>query len=90
MTVEDLAAAADMSTGNISALENRRQGFSDEGLSKLANALATTPAALLSINPKDEPTGDFWHMWGQASVDQRRQLSEIARTIVIPPPKTKR
>jgi transcriptional regulator with XRE-family HTH domain len=83
MTVEELADKADMSTGNISAIENRRQGYSDDSLARLAEALRTTPGALLTVDPSDPTTGDFWHTWGQASADQRRQLSEIAKTIVI-------
>lgn len=84
MTVEGLAEAAGMSTGNISAIENRRQGYSDESLAALAAALKTTPGALLTVNPEDGATGDFWHLWDQATDSQRGQLAEIARTIVRP------
>ena len=59
MTVEELAVAAKMSTGNISAIENRRQGYSHDGLNKLARALKTTTGALLSVNPLEANTKDF-------------------------------
>lgn len=84
MTVEGLAEAAEMSTGNISAIENRKQGYSDESLAALAIALKTTTGALLTVNPEDTTTGDFWHIWSQATEAQRGQLADIARTIVQP------
>lgn len=87
MTVEGLAEAADMSQGNLSAIENLRQGYSDESLAALAHALKTTTGALLNVDPSNSATGDFWHMWGQANEDQRTQLAEIAKTIIRPKPK---
>lgn len=84
MTVEALAEAADMSQGNLSAIENLRQGYSDESLAKLAHALKTTTGALLNVDPNEGTTGDFWALWGQATADQKSQLAEIARTIVRP------
>lgn len=78
MTVEELAEAAAMSTGNISAIENRRQGYSDDGLRKLAVALKTTPEALLGIDPLSEGTGDFWPLWAKASPEDRQLLTDMA------------
>lgn len=83
-TVETLAEEAGLSVGNVSAIENQRQGYSAESLAALADALRTTPGALLTVNPDEEATGDFWHIWGQASEAQRGQLAEIARTLVRP------
>ena len=82
MTVEQLAEAAEMSTGNLSALENRRQGYSAEGLDKLAHALHTTPAALLAVDPLSEGTGEFWQFWERASPKDRVTLTIIAGRIV--------
>lgn len=84
MTVAALAEAADMSTGNLSALENRQQGPSDKGLAKLANALKTTPGALLNVDPTEEGTGDFWRMWERASEPQREKIADAAKIILRP------
>lgn len=82
MTVEELAEAAGMSTGNISALENRRQGYSDDGLRKLAAALKTTPEALLGVDPLSEGTGDFWPLWERANAKDRQFLTDMAGRLV--------
>lgn len=71
-----------MSTGNISAIENRRQGYSTEGLEKLAHALKTTSGALLEINPLDETTGRFWPLWDQASPENRETLRIMAERLI--------
>jgi len=82
MTVEELAEAAGMSTGNISALENHRQGHSTEGLEKLAHALKTTPDALLGVDPLSEGTGQFWPLWERASAKDRQFLIDMAGRLV--------
>lgn len=84
MTVEELAEAAEMSTGNLSALENRRQGHSDAGLNRLAKALKTTPGALLNVNPSSEEAGDFWALWERASPKDRQTLTIMAERLVGP------
>jgi transcriptional regulator with XRE-family HTH domain len=82
MTVDDLSAATGMSTGNISALENRRQGYSAEGLEKLAKALKTTPAALLGVNPLADGTDSFWLIWEKTSPQDRETLKIMANRLV--------
>lgn len=82
MTVEQLADAAEMSTGNLSAIENRRQGYSPESLERLAHALKTTPGALLTVNPMDETTGDFWPLWERASPEARETLRIMAGRLI--------
>jgi transcriptional regulator with XRE-family HTH domain len=82
MTVAQLAETAEMSTGNVSALENRRQGYSPEGLEKLAKALRTTPTALLEVNPLKDDIGSFWPLWQRASKDDREMLKSMAERLV--------
>ena len=84
MTVEELAAAADMSTGNISAIENGRQGYSAEGLEKLAHALKTTTGALLTVNPLAGGTGEFWALWERANAKDRETLTIMAERLIGP------
>lgn len=71
-----------MSTGNISALENRRQGYSGEGLEKLSNALKTTPAALLGVNPLADGSDSFWLLWEKASPQDRETLKIMAGRLI--------
>lgn len=82
MTVEKLSEATGMSTGNISALENRRQGYSAEGLDKLAKALKTTPASLLGVNPMADGTDSFWLVWERTSPQDRETLKIMAERLV--------
>jgi transcriptional regulator with XRE-family HTH domain len=82
MTVEQLAEASGMSTGNISALENRRQGYSAQGLEKLSKALRTTSDALLKVNPLAEGTETFWPLWERASPKDRETLTIMAGRLV--------
>lgn len=84
MTVAALAEAAEMSIGNLSELENRRQGYSDETLWKLAKALKTTPGALLNVDPTGNGTGDFWPIWERASETQRQKITDAAKIILRP------
>lgn len=85
MTVAQLAEAAGMSTGNVSALENRRQGYSPEGLEKLAHALKTTATALLEINPLRDDIGSFWPLWQRASKQDREILRNMAERLTTSP-----
>ncbi len=82
MTVDQLAEATGLSTGNISALENHRQGYSAQGLEKLAAALKATPSALLGINPLAEGAGSFWQLWERAKPEDRETLRIMAERLV--------
>lgn len=82
VTVEQLAELAGMSTGNLSALENRRRGYSSEGLERIAAALRTTTGALLTVNPLDETTGDFWTLWERSSPASRETLRLMAERLI--------
>ena len=82
LTVEELAEAANLSTGNVSAIENHTQGYSAESLEALAQALKIDKATLLSIDP--HTAGTIWSLWNQASPIEREQLTIIAKTLIRP------
>ena len=84
LTQEAVCELAGMTTNNLSQLENYQQGWSPEGLARLAEALKTTPGSLLQWNPLLEGADVIWEMWNQATDDQRGQLTSIASTIVRP------
>jgi transcriptional regulator with XRE-family HTH domain len=80
LTQEQLADRAGMSVGNISQFERQLQGFSDEGLQALAEALQTEPGYLLMVNPKaDEP---IWSIWEKAKPAERQMIVDLAKTVV--------
>lgn len=82
MTVDELSEATEMSTGNISALENRRQGYSAEGLEKLAKALKTTPASLLGVNPLADGLDSFWLLWERTTPSDQETLKVMAKRLI--------
>lgn len=89
LTVEELAAASGMSTGNLSSLENHRQGYSPEGLAKLAAALKVAPAtALIDVDP-NAGGAEFWTLWGKLSDPDRETLAMMARRLAGPAPAKK-
>lgn len=84
MTVAELAEAAGMSDGNLSEIENRKQGYSADGLMRLAKALKVDTGTLLNVDPSQSPA--LWSLWLAASQSQREHITELAQTVV----KTKR
>lgn len=79
----ELAAKAVPPTtqGQIAHLESGRVGLSAKWLRRLAPALDTTPGMLLEHAP-GELDADIIDIWATASTRQRRQIGEIARTIL--------
>lgn len=82
LTQADLAALVDTTQGMIAHLESERRGLSAKWLRRLAPALNTTPGMLLDHNPNDL-SADVIDIWSSADARQKRQISEIARTIVL-------
>lgn len=76
MTVADLADRAGLSTGTITDIESGKNGWGPVTLLKLADALGTSPAGLLGINPLKDP--DFWAVWSGATEPQRRRITDFA------------
>lgn len=67
--------------GMVSDLVNSNRALSAKWLRRLAPHLGTTPGMLLDHDPS-ELDSDILEIWATASNRQKRQLSEIARTIL--------
>lgn len=79
LTQEQLAERVSMAVSNISQLEQGRQGYSQEGLEALADALRCDPGQLLNVDPT---RGEgIWSIWEKAAPGERQQIVEIAQTI---------
>lgn len=79
MTQETLAERAGMSIGNVNHLEQAKQGYTQEALEALANALNCSPAHLIMVDPTK---GDaIWSIWDQAKPGERQMIVDIAKTI---------
>jgi transcriptional regulator with XRE-family HTH domain len=80
LTQEALAERLNMSAANLSRVETGRQPYTQDLLEALADALRTDPASLLMRNPNDPEA--IWTIWDQAKPGQRRQIVEIAKTLL--------
>jgi len=69
-----------MTAGHISMLERGQRGYTQETLEAVAAALQTDVASLLIRDPTDPDA--IWPIWDRAKPAQRRQLVEIAKTLV--------
>lgn len=67
--------------GMVSDLINSNRALSAKWLRRIAPLLDTTPGMLLDHDPT-ELDADIIDMWSSASARQRKQLSEIAKTIL--------
>jgi len=81
LTQAALAEAAGTNANMIGYLESGERGLSAKWLRRLAPALDTTPGMLLDHNPF-ELDRDMIEIWATASNNQRRQLVDIAKTLV--------
>ena len=79
LTQEQLADRLGTTKANISRVENRRQGYTQDFLEACADALMTEPASLLIRDPSKPEA--IYSIWEQAKPGQRRQIIDIARTI---------
>ncbi len=76
----ELAEAIGTTHQVIGYIERGRTQLSAKWLRKLAPALKTTPGLLLEHDP-NELTDDLIDLWTGANTSQKRQITEIARTI---------
>lgn len=81
LSQQELAAAVDTTQHQIAYLESGERGLSAKWLRKLSAALDTTPGMILDHSPKDLDS-DIIEIWATASNRQKKQLSEIAKTIL--------
>jgi len=63
------------SEATISQIENGRQGYSQENLEAIAEALQTDPASLLMRDPSDSE--GIWSLWERAKPTERKQILGI-------------
>jgi transcriptional regulator with XRE-family HTH domain len=80
LTQEAVAAAAGMSTGNLSLIENGHQNYTQETLESLAGALKCKPEDLLSGN--FENPSEILSVWTNATPSERRQIVDVANALV--------
>lgn len=77
----ELADLVNSTQSQIAHLENGERALSAKWLRKLADALKTTPGHLLDHDPRSLPS-DIVEIWLDATVEQRRQLVDMANVIV--------
>lgn len=81
LSQEELADKIGTSHQVIGYLERGRTQLSAKWLRKLAPALDTTPGMLLDHDP-EELSADVIDIWTHASEREKRQIADIARTLV--------
>lgn len=81
LTQEQLAEMVSTNANMIQYLETGERGLSAKWLRRLAPALQTTPGMLLDHDPH-KLDSDVIDIWAHADERERRQLSEIAKTLV--------
>lgn len=80
LTLVQLAERVGITHASLSRIERGLQPYSQPLLEAIAEALATDPASLLMRNPED-PEG-IWSVWDQAKPGERRQIVELAKTLI--------
>jgi len=76
-----LAKELSITPGMVSDLVNSNRALSAKWLRRLAPALRTTPGLLLDHDPHDLDS-DIIEIWVNASSQERRQISDIAKALV--------
>lgn len=77
-----LAELLDVTPGMISDLANSNRALSAKWLRRIAPALDTTPGLLLDHDPH-ELDSDIIDIWINASKQERRQLTDVAKALVL-------
>jgi transcriptional regulator with XRE-family HTH domain len=80
MTLEAAAELADMTAGNLSAMERNAQGYTQAGVEALARAYRCSPGQLLEVDPSKEDA--IWKIWETAKPGDRLKIVDIAKTII--------
>lgn len=76
-----LAERVDMAVPSISQIETYKQGWTDETLAALADALSCEPGDLLARNPLDKDAP--WSIWDKLKPEQRRMAMVMIRSLVV-------
>jgi transcriptional regulator with XRE-family HTH domain len=80
LTLETVAHRLGVSHATLSRIETGKQDYNQTLLELLAEEFGTDPVSLLIRNPTDPDA--IWSVWDQAKPSQRRQIIEIARTLL--------
>lgn len=80
LTQEQLADRLHTTKANISRIENRVQGYTQDFLEACADALQTDPASLIMRDPSNDDA--MWSVWEQAKPSERNQIVAIAKTLI--------
>jgi len=80
LTLETVAGRLGVSHATLSRIETGKQDYNQTLLELLAEEFGTDPVSLLIRNPMDPDA--IWSVWDQAKPGQRRQIVEIARTLL--------
>lgn len=81
MSQAELAKATDTTQHMIAYLESGERGLSAKWLRKLAPALNTSVGMILDHDPNNLDS-DIIEIWANADARQRRQLTDIAKTLL--------
>lgn len=81
LTQEQLAERVGTNANMIQYLETGERGLSAKWLRRLAPALDTTPGMLLDHDP-GALDSDIIDIWSHAGSREKRQISDIAKTIL--------
>lgn len=80
LTQEVLADRAGITQGMVSQLENNESDYTGGLLLVLSDALQCDPVDLIIRDPSDSES--LWTIWDQAKPGQRRQITEVAKTLI--------
>lgn len=81
LTQSELATKVGTNSNMIGYLESGERGLSAKWLRKLADALDTSPGMILDHDP-NALDSDILEIWATASNRVKRQISEIAKTLL--------
>lgn len=65
---------------SLSRIERSLQPYNQRQLEAIAAELQTDPASLLMRDPSDSEA--MWSIWDQAKPGEKRQITEIAKTLI--------
>lgn len=80
LTLEQLAERVGTTHATLSRIERGHQPYQQALLEAIAEALQTDPASLIMRDPSDPEA--IWSVWEQAKPAERRQIVEIAKTLI--------
>lgn len=80
LSLDQLAEKAGVDKGNLSKVERGLLPYNQELLERLAAALMTDPASLLTRDPADSAA--IWLLWDRASSTERRRIEGVAAALI--------